>query len=114
MYKVYLIQEEGTDNYKIGVTRRRVKDRISGLASGNSNRLLEVTHYETELGYKLETALHNYFKGLGKDSKDVDLLVRNLPLEFIDFDKTIFLDVCHKLNENLIFLKKNNSLCDSW
>ena len=106
MYKVYLIQEEGTDNYKIGVTRKNIKDRIKGLASGNSNRLLEVTHFETELGYKLETALHNYFKGLGKDSKEW--------FEIIDFDKNMFIEICTKLNDNLTYLKKNNSLCLDW
>jgi len=106
MYKVYLIQEQGTDNYKIGVTRRTIQSRIKGLTPGNSNKLIEVTNYETPLGYKLETALHNYFKGLGKDSKEW--------FEFIDFNKEEFLKICKKLNDNLLYLNKFNSLCQAW
>lgn len=106
MYKVYLINAQGTDDYKIGVTRKSIQSRIKGLSSGNPYKLVEIAHYETELGYKLEKALHNYFKGLGKDSKEW--------FEFIDFDKDVFLDICKKLNENLMYLKKNNSLCNDW
>lgn len=59
---VYLIKEESDlKRYKIGVTRRDIKTRLTELQTGNPNKLSIISVFKTEYPYELETSLHNYY-----------------------------------------------------
>lgn len=60
-HRVYLINQEGTAYYKIGVTSKPVEDRIKGLQTGNPNKLQLVESFETSYGFVLEKTLQRSF-----------------------------------------------------
>lgn len=59
---VYLICDQSTDRFKIGVTRDLKSNRIKKLQTGNSTELFVMDIYETEWPFRLETLLHRHFK----------------------------------------------------
>ena len=59
---VYLICDQSTDRFKIGVTRDLKSNRIKKLQTGNSTELFIMDVYETEWPFRLETLLHRHFK----------------------------------------------------
>ena len=61
MKYVYLINEVSTDNYKIGKATD-MKNRLSGLQTGNSTTLQVLILLETCDYTLLENTLHNIFK----------------------------------------------------
>ena len=97
---IYLINEYGTDNYKIGLTKStNISRRKKNLQTGNSNELHIVKLFETEYPSKLEKLLHSRFynkRGIGE--------------WFVLTDEDIFefIPLCEKLNENIKFLLENN------
>ena len=59
---VYLINESGSDNYKIGVTKAKtINKRRLELQTGNSNELILCRKFETKHPYKLENMLHKHY-----------------------------------------------------
>lgn len=99
MATVYLINEFGTDNYKIGITRSKASKRKGNLQTGNSDELLIIHSYETEHPFKLERMLHMHFfkkRGIGEwFTLEPD-------------DVFCFMELCDKLNETITYLKDNN------
>lgn len=55
---IYLINEAGTDNYKIGLTKNETVKRKSQLQTGNSSELIVVKTFKTKHPSKLERMLH--------------------------------------------------------
>ena len=45
---VYLINIERTDLYKIGTTKKPIKDRIKSLQTGNPINLVLIEHFESQ------------------------------------------------------------------
>lgn len=60
MRKIYIIQQEGTDLYKIGFTRKKVSERIQQLQTGSANKLLEVFELETKFAPTIEKAVQRF------------------------------------------------------
>lgn len=60
---VYLICDPATDMFKIGVTRDIKSNRIKKLQTGNPAELFIRDIYKTEWPFRLESMLHNHFKG---------------------------------------------------
>lgn len=96
---IYLIQQENTNFYKIGVTKN-INKRIMELQIGSGIILKLIYSFETKFGFKLEAALHAYFRikrtngeWFELDSDDVDNFGR----------------VCLLQETNLCVLKDNNS-----
>lgn len=102
MKYLYLFRQIGTDDYKIGVSKHPEK-RIMELNIGNPQKMELIFKYPTEIPYKLETALHKYFK-----------LKRYENSEWFNFSSEDIEDFKNKviiLNQNLLILKKNNNFC---
>lgn len=59
--KIYLAKQQGTELYKIGVTKKDPLLRLKQLQTGNPTPLQLVESFETKFDYKLEAALHKYF-----------------------------------------------------
>lgn len=60
---IYLINECGTDNYKIGITRAKSEThRKKTLQTGNSNKLETIYTFQTDYPYRIESMLHFHYK----------------------------------------------------
>lgn len=97
MKKIYLIQQENTNLYKIGITKKNIEERIKELQTGNANKLLVVTEFQTKFNYKLETALHGYF-----DRKRIN----SEWFELLNEDVTNFHTICNTFENNFKLLKE--------
>lgn len=58
MGTVYLLNAWGTDNYKIGVTKRDIDKRIKQLQTGCPDEIVLVKKFECEHYRKVESWLH--------------------------------------------------------
>lgn len=94
---VYLIEADGV--YKIGVTRKNDRKRLSKLQTGNSHKLSVLHMFQTEYPFRLETILHNRFE---------IYRVRNewfkLPTEVVES----FAAICREVEEIIILMKDNH------
>lgn len=96
---IYLARQDGTNLYKIGITKKKPEVRIKELQTGNGTKLIVIAEFVTAHGFKMETALHEVYK-----SKKVHLEW----FELEDEDVSLFLDYCEKKEEAISFLKKHN------
>jgi predicted GIY-YIG superfamily endonuclease len=89
--QVYLLRSDNTGHYKIGVSKNS-KKRIKQLQTGSSENISLICEFESEIPYKVETALHNFYH--------VHLINRewyNLSIE----NELEFIDLCKKIERNL-------------
>lgn len=99
MKQVYLLKSDYTGYYKIGVSKNPAK-RVKQLQTGSSENISIVFSYNTEIPYKLETTLHNYF-----NMYNVNREWYNLGLEH----EMAFPMLCEKFERNLKLVFENNS-----
>jgi len=57
---IYLIMNTNFE-YKIGMTKKSVSDRVKQLQTGNSGELKIISYYEVKNYDKVEKSLHNFF-----------------------------------------------------
>lgn len=58
MKNIYLINQQDTELYKIGITKKDPKIRLKELQTGNGNLLVLIKYFVTEFDFKMERALH--------------------------------------------------------
>jgi len=97
MKKIYLIQQNNTNLYKIGITKKDINERIKELQTGNANQLVTIHEFATKFGYKLERAIHCYFNSKKFSSEWFELS---------NEDINNFLNICSNLENNLKVLKQ--------
>lgn len=97
---VYLINEEFTDNYKIGVTRSKAENhRRKTLQTGNSKKLETIHVFKTDYPYRIETMLHfRYANKRGNGEW----------FELSEEDVANFIPLCEDLSNTLELLMKEN------
>lgn len=97
---VYLINEEYTDNYKIGITRSKTEThRRKTLQTGNSKKLETIHTFKTDYPYRIESMLHfQYFNKRGNGEW----------FQLSEEDVANFLPLCEELSERLRMLMKYN------
>ena len=102
--KVYLISSEINNEilYKIGITKRDVKQRLKELKTGNAATLDIVNVFESKWATKIEANLHTTY-----ETKRIDGSKEwfNLAKE----DVELFTSRCQMVHDNLEFLSKNNT-----
>ena len=59
--KVYLINQTGTDYYKIGYTSRPISKRLSEIQVGCPSAVRVHTTFETDVAQQVELAMHNRY-----------------------------------------------------
>lgn len=97
---IYLINESGTSNYKIGVTKARtINRRKLELQTGNSNELILCRSFETDYPYKLEKMLHNHYHKTRMVGEWFELT---------DDEAIDFTNVCEKYLGTINYLLVNN------
>ena len=105
---VYLINIERTDLYKIGITRKTIKERMKSLQTGSPFKLFIIDFYETDMCQKIETILHRNFKHKKYVSEDFENLIGEwFQLTFEDVKD--FREKCQKIEDNVNYLKVNST-----
>ena len=67
MYLLYILNNKGTDEYKIGITKD-LNRRLKQLQTGCPNELVVIkiwSHYQNKMIKKYERVLHRYFTKCG-------------------------------------------------
>ena len=98
MKEVYLLKSDYTGYYKIGVSKNTAK-RVKQLQTGSSENIEIMFTFKTDIPFKVETALHNFFS-IHKVNREW----YNLPLE----DHLDFMSLCEKTERNLKLVLENN------
>jgi predicted GIY-YIG superfamily endonuclease len=89
--QVYLLKSDYTGYYKIGVSKNTPK-RVKQLLTGSSENISIVFTYDSEMPYKLETALHNFYSAYKVNREWYNLSLEH-ELEFIQ--------LCERTEQNL-------------
>lgn len=79
---VYLININGTDLYKIGITKNEVSKRVKSLQTGNPLSLVITDFFKSSYYQKIETLLHRMLKHKKYIPEDFE----NLKGEWFCFD----------------------------
>lgn len=96
---VYLLMENNDEtNYKIGVTRGKLENRIKKLQTGNSNEISICSFFETEIPFLIEKKLHN---------KYLSSKVINEWYHLSDDEVFKFRETCKQIEDNIFALKDN-------
>lgn len=59
---IYLLNVEGTNLYKIGITKNKVSKRLLNLQTGNPHIIHEIWNYESVLASRVERSIHRHYK----------------------------------------------------
>jgi len=97
---IYLINQENTNLYKIGITKKDPLKRLKELQTGNGNNLLLIKTFKTKNDFKLESALHAFYKMNKINSEWFELTQEQVD----KFDST-----CLLYESNITYLKEANN-----
>lgn len=97
MRKIYLIHNQESNRYKIGVSKDP-KNRLKNLQTGNDDEIKLIYEFQSEYAYKIEKTFHNLYSYLKTSGEWFEL-----DLEF----EVNFLNECKKIEEKFIFLNEN-------
>jgi hypothetical protein len=98
--RVYLIANSEWTQFKIGITKKDINERINNLKTGNGSEIFLVNTFESNHYKKIEKMLHKKY-----NSKR---LVGEW-FELSDDDIIRFKDDCQKLNDAFQCLIENNN-----
>lgn len=94
---VYLIRCSDNNFYKIGISKN-VKTRLKQIQTTSPDNVFIVHTYESKYAFKIEKALHNFFKSYHKNNEWFELSL---------IEELKFLDMCSSIEKNLIHLEQN-------
>jgi hypothetical protein len=101
VYLLLSIDPNGEETYKIGITKRDIKIRISELQTGNPNKISLHRKYESKNYLKVERWLHRKYQ--------IKTEAKNEWRTLTDEQVFSFLDDCKTADDNIQFLLDNNS-----
>ena len=105
VYLLLQVESNGTETFKIGVTKKDINTRISSLQTGNPNKISLLKFYESDNYKKIERLLHKkYFSNRTETNNEWFILTNE--------DVISFIDDCKKQDEMIIFMKTNNYFFD--
>ena len=102
VYLMLQIDFEGTESYKIGITKNDPQLRMKQLQTGNPNKISVHRMYESKNYLKVERWLHRKYQTRTEAKNEW----RTLTYEQV----FSFLDDCKTADDNIQFLLDNNSL----
>ena len=98
---VYLICDNESDTYKIGMTTKSPEKRLKELKTGNSNEIFLIEQYESKYYKVIERTFHKRYSHLCENREWF-----KLPNDVV-FG---FQEMCKKIEDTHIFLLENNDL----
>lgn len=99
MRYVYLIRNNESGNYKLGVSKHP-KKRIKQLQTGNDEDLELIESFPSKYPTKVETALHNMYAPNRKRGEWFNLYLEN---------ELTFISECVKIEQNIKYLVENGN-----
>jgi len=101
VYLLFCVNKDGSEGYKIGVTKRNITKRISELQTGNESKINLLKQYESENFKKVEKMMHLKYSSYKTEANNEWF---SLEAEHV----LSFLEDCKKADETISFLLKNN------
>ena len=103
---VYLLCEWPEEKYKIGTTKRDVSKRISELQTGNSNEIIEINRFESDIYKKIEAWLHRKYSNVKTVSGGQEWFMLE-DEDVINFTKT-----CEEVEGTIKYMMEHNPFFD--
>jgi len=101
VYLLLKVATDGTESYKIGISKNDPAKRVKQLQTGNDCVISLLKSYKSENYNKIEKMLHNKFKVYATEAGNEWF---NLP----PADVIGFLESCKQTDELVSYLKENN------
>ncbi len=92
---IYLIRCAENNFYKIGISKN-VEQRLKQIQTSVPDKVYLVNKYESQYAYKIEKALHNFFKLYHRNNEWFELSIS---------EEIKFLDMCSSIEDNIIYLE---------
>jgi hypothetical protein len=70
VYLILQVNIEGTETYKIGITKNPPEKRLKQLQTGNSDKLTLLKYYKSENYLKVERTMHRLYASRKTESKN--------------------------------------------
>ena len=100
MRYVYLIRNQESGTYKLGVSKHP-EQRVKELQTGNDDDIVLIESFQSKYPTKVETALHNKYAPNRKRGEWFNLYLEN---------ELTFKSDCVKIEENIEYLLKNGNI----
>lgn len=101
VYLLFCVGIDGSEGYKIGITKRDINKRISELQTGNDSKIQLLKQYQSENYLKVEKWLHRKYNSFKTESNNEWFALQ--PEHVISFIKD-----CEEADNNINFLLNNN------
>ena len=101
VYLLLQIDSEGTESYKIGITKNNPEKRKNNLQTGNPNKITVHRLYKSKNYLKVEQWLHRKYQTKTEAKNEWRILT--------DEQVFSFHDDCQEADNNIQFLLDNNS-----
>lgn len=101
VYLLLIVDENGNEKYKIGVTKREITKRISELQTGNDSKIHLLKQYQSENYLKVERWMHKKYGSYKTESNNEWFALE--PEHVISFLKD-----CKEADIQINFLLENN------
>ncbi len=96
---IYLIRQENTESYKVGITGD-MPQRVKSLQTGCANKIEVLSTFESEYARNIENFLHKAWKHKNTSGEWFTL----------DYDdQKTFIPFCKKMHENLTLYNKHKN-----
>ena len=93
-FYIYIINQENTNYYKIGISKQIISNRIAALQSGNPFKLNVIWKYYTPNASRIEKELHNKYKSNNVSGEwfelsknDIEIIKQKIIKESIKLDQ---------------------------
>jgi len=100
MKYVYLMKNMKDGTYKIGVSQHP-NIRLNQNQTGSSGKLVLIETYQSDLAYKIETALHNQYGSSREEGEWFSICLT---------EELGFVNRCKKIEDNIKFLQESGNV----
>lgn len=101
VYLLFIVDSDGTELFKIGLSRSSPENRLKQLQTGSAHTISVLKIYQSKHYRKIEQWLHGKYSHLKTDSQNEWFRLSNQ--DVLDFEKT-----CENIEQDIEFLLKEN------
>lgn len=109
MGNVYLLMSTDSDgeteSFKIGITKSSIEKRIKTLSTGNPNKIVLISSYQSKNYKDIEKWLHSRYSLNRTTAKNEWFVLTNEQV-------MNFIETCKKIDETINFMKSTSTLVD--
>jgi hypothetical protein len=101
VYLLFCVNKDGSEGYKIGVTKNDPIKRLKQLSTGNPSKIELLKHYKSDNYIRVEKSMHLKYSSYKTEANNEWFSLE--PEHVISF-----LEDCKKADETISFLLENN------